>query len=100
MSKFYIFIVFVAMSFSAHASWHRSKIATIHTYLNGLVVIYTVDAHDCGSNQINLDNTKPGFDRMYSALLAYEAQSKDVKFSVTCTNGVTTGTTDRVISVN
>ncbi|MFL0810050.1 MAG: hypothetical protein K6L76_06525 [Agarilytica sp.] len=97
--KYLAFIVTVLGSTYVNAAWHTAKIVTIHTYLNGGVVVYVSTDHQCGSNKISLDETAPGFDRAYSALLAYEAQKKDVKFTIQTCNGET-GVTDRIVSIN
>jgi hypothetical protein len=97
--KFLISSAIFFCSSYAVAGWHEAKIATTHTFLNGWVAVYTDTNHECGSNQIGMDQTTVGFQRVYSALLAYEAQGKNVKFAIQSCNG-TIGIIDRVVSVN
>lgn len=93
------FLFVLLLSNSANAGWFEDKIATIHTYLNGGVSVFTETNHECGSNRIGFDNTAPGFVRIYSALLAYEAQGKNVRFAIQSCSG-TVGIADRIVSIN
>lgn len=91
--------LFVLCSSYATAGWHEAHISTIHTFLNGGVAVYTDTNHECDSNRIGMDESLPGFQKVYSALLAYEAQGKKVKFAIQSCSG-TVGIIDRIVSVN
>ena len=94
----FILLWFSASSF-VNASMHEAKIVKIRTYLNGGIYVFIDSQHECGSNQVGMDASAAGFQMVYSALLAYEAQRKSVRFAIQSCNG-TLGMIDRIESVN
>jgi len=98
IQKTTVFLILL-FSFSVYGFWHDSKILTIHTYLDGGISVYLETQHECGSNRIAFDESAPGFDRVYSSLLSYEAQGKQIRFDITSCNG-TVGVVNRIVSIN
>ncbi len=97
--KIQLTTIVTLLSGFANAGWHEDKVQTIHTYLHGGVSVYTETNHECGSSRISFDINEPGFQRIYSSILAYEAQGKKIRFTIQSCNG-TIGVSDRIVSIN